>query len=229
MEPKFRLRNTVNFHEKFIITLIPWYLSVPIALYRLVQPIFLKPLSDQKVLATLSQLRYIYVYYLVPTTGRRRGGWPGAGPDLLHHRLTSRHTSHPGNTTHSPLTSYLLYCTLPFFLVNCRVSDLNKLNGSKWCSLIRFWGTWKKELLRVLNMIEVFCFVLTVFWAFFHGSGFSGSDPDFLAYPDPDSGKKSDPDPDKRTRIRNTYKLFDPNNIGAPTWISTIAIYDFLA
>ena len=27
------------------------------------------------------------------------------------------------------------------------------------------------------------------YWAFFHGFGFSGSDPDFLADPDPDSGK----------------------------------------
>ena len=55
-------------------------------------------------------------------------------------------------------------------------------------------------------MIEVFCFVLTVFWAFFHGSGFAGSDPDFFSEPDPnpDSGKKvrsvsgygqKDPDP----------------------------------
>ena len=33
---------------------------------------------------------------------------------------------------------------------------------------------------------------------------FMDSDPDFLADPDPDSGKKSESDPDKRTRIRNT-------------------------
>ena len=55
-------------------------------------------------------------------------------------------------------------------------------------------------------MICNFLLVPTVFGAFFHvsGSGFSGSDLDFLADPDPDSGKKSDPDPDKRTLIRNT-------------------------
>ena len=41
---------------------------------------------------------------------------------------------------------------------------------------------------------------------FFHGSGFgfSRSNSDLLADPDRDSGKKSVPDPDKRTRIRNT-------------------------
>ena len=46
-------------------------------------------------------------------------------------------------------------------------------------------------------------FALTVFGRFFHGSGFSGSDPEFLA--DQDSVKK--PDPDKRIRIRNTGLL----------------------
>ena len=39
------------------------------------------------------------------------------------------------------------------------------------------------------------------FWPFFHGSG---SDPNFFA--DPDPGKKSAPDPDKRTRILNPVK-----------------------
>ena len=39
------------------------------------------------------------------------------------------------------------------------------------------------------------------------GSGISGSDTNFLA--NPDSGKKSDPDPDKRTRIRNTAFYFN--------------------
>ena len=50
---------------------------------------------------------------------------------------------------------------------------------------------------------------LTVFGSFFHGyrygSGFSRSDSDFLGDPDPGlGGEKSDTDPDKRTRIRNT-------------------------
>ena len=39
-------------------------------------------------------------------------------------------------------------------------------------------------------------------------TGFSGSDPAFLA--DPDSGTMSDPEPDKRNRIRNTGKRLDP-------------------
>ena len=47
---------------------------------------------------------------------------------------------------------------------------------------------------------QTFLLVLTVFGRFFHGSGFSVSDPDFLA--DPDSEKKSNPGPDKRTQIR---------------------------
>ena len=43
--------------------------------------------------------------------------------------------------------------------------------------------------------------VLTVFWRFFPGSGFLGSDQDFIAEPDPNSGKRPirirtmDPDP----------------------------------
>ena len=35
-----------------------------------------------------------------------------------------------------------------------------------------------------------------------------GSVPDFLSDPDLDSGNKSDPDPDKKTRIRNTGFTF---------------------
>ena len=41
--------------------------------------------------------------------------------------------------------------------------------------------------------IQFFFPCTCIYWAFFHGSGseFSGSDPDFLANPDLDSGKKS--------------------------------------
>ena len=51
------------------------------------------------------------------------------------------------------------------------------------------------------------------FGRFFHGSGFSGSDSDFLADPDPDLGKKFDPDPDKRIRIQNTAFYIVKKNV----------------
>ena len=48
----------------------------------------------------------------------------------------------------------------------------------------------KKEL-RVLNMIyTIFLLVFTVFGRFFHGSGFSGSEPDFLPRSGSGLGKK---------------------------------------
>ena len=47
------------------------------------------------------------------------------------------------------------------------------------------------------------------FWAFFFmDPDYFGSVPDFLSDPDLDSGNKSDPDPDKKTRIRNTGFTF---------------------
>ena len=62
----------------------------------------------------------------------------------------------------------------------------------------------KRTMLKVLNIIKHFFLLeLTVFGRFFHGSV---SNPDFFADPHPDSGIKSDPDPDKRTLIRNTGK-----------------------
>ena len=63
--------------------------------------------------------------------------------------------------------------------------------------LIRFWRSLtKKTVLRVLDMKYNFFSTFTpVLGRFFHGSG-------FLA--DPDLEKKSDQDPGKKTRIRNT-------------------------
>ena len=57
--------------------------------------------------------------------------------------------------------------------------SFNKLIRSKWCFWLGFGGTCpKRTKLRVLNMNFKKC-IVTVSERFFHGSGFSGSDPDF--------------------------------------------------
>ena len=72
--------------------------------------------------------------------------------------------------------------------------------------LIRFWRSLaKKESVKNLvldmkyNFFSTFALVLG---RFFHGSGFFRIVCGFLADPDPDTEKKSDPDPGKN-RIRN--------------------------
>ena len=66
----------------------------------------------------------------------------------------------------------------------------NKLKGSKWCSLSRFWRNLTKKDCEKYGI--KFCLLSLQFLGVFWGSesGFSGSDPDFLTDPDPDSGKK---------------------------------------
>ena len=73
---------------------------------------------------------------------------------------------------------------------------------------IRFGGAEpKRTLLRVLDMkYYILFYFYSSFRTFFHVSGFGffriGSG--FLAYPDPDTEKKSDPDPVKKNLVRNT-------------------------
>ena len=50
---------------------------------------------------------------------------------------------------------------------------------------------------------NIFFYFNSSFRTFFHRSGFFRIGSEFLADPDPESEKKSDPDPGKKTRIRN--------------------------
>ena len=80
------------------------------------------------------------------------------------------------------------------FRLNIFLFFLTDWLGSKWCSLIRFLKnlTQKGSFGRAKYDFYFFLLVLTVHGRFFHGFG-SG----FFDDPDPDSGKKSDPDPEK--------------------------------
>ena len=78
--------------------------------------------------------------------------------------------------------------------------------------LIRFWSSLTKKDSVKSAMKYNFCFyfypsVRTFFsriQIFSHGSRFFRIRSEFLADPDPDSEKKSDPDPGEKNRIRNT-------------------------
>ena len=76
--------------------------------------------------------------------------------------------------------------------------------------LIRFWRSLtKKDSVEIANYEIQFLTTLTsVFGRFFTDPDpdFSGSDPDFWTIWIRTQGKKSNPDPGKKTRIRNTAK-----------------------
>ena len=75
--------------------------------------------------------------------------------------------------------------------------------------LTRFWRSLtKKDVLRVLDMNYKLknnnFYRYPSFRAFIHGPGFSGSDPDFWPIRIRTQKIKSDPNPGKKTRTRNT-------------------------
>ena len=85
----------------------------------------------------------------------------------------------------------------------------NKLMESKWCSLIRFWRnlTKKDSVQRTKYDIQIFFTYTYSFWAFFSWIWIRIFQYRIQIFGRSRSGrrkKKSDLNPDKRTRIRNT-------------------------
>ena len=87
--------------------------------------------------------------------------------------------------------------------------SIYKLKWSKWWFWQGFRGAWpKKTVLRVLDKkYNIFFYFYPSFRTFFHGSGFFRIGSGFLADPDPDSEKKSDPDPGKKPGSETLEKV----------------------